>query len=81
MGVFHCRALAVLCKVCNFLSLSGVKGVSLLSASPSRQPETVVGEVLISSGCQCVRCVFSLIFTSQVTRNFSPPSHKGYIIF
>ncbi len=53
MGVLCCRVLAVLCKVCNFLSLSGVEGVIFLSTFQSRQAETVFPEVLILciSGC------------------------------
>jgi len=53
VGVFCCRVLAVLCKVCNFLALSGVKGVIFLSTFPSWQPETGFPEVLIL-------CIFML---------------------
>lgn len=41
VGACCCRMWAVLGKVCNFLSLSGVKGVIFLSAFRSQQAETV----------------------------------------
>lgn len=47
VGVVCCRVLAVLCKVCNFLAPSGVKGIIFPSAFRCGQAETVFPEHLI----------------------------------
>lgn len=58
VGAFCCRVLAVLCKVCNFLSLSGVKGVIFLSTFRSWQDETVFFRGSYILYLQVVRCFF-----------------------